>query len=163
MEGNRGRRPLPKEPQFRSGTPERPALSPAAAKVWDELIENMGESGVLKRTDRRALASLAEDEALLEMAYSGVWAAMKAIKAEAKERGQKIPAGEFLELFKAGMGKQVMSAIRDLGNRLIVQRREFGLTPSARVRIAGDSGIPAMDEWEAAQCESTGIPSSALQ
>lgn len=40
---------------------------------------------------------------------------------------------------------------------------EFGLSPVSRVRLSVQDRANAMDPWEAAQCESTGVPASALQ
>ncbi len=40
---------------------------------------------------------------------------------------------------------------------------EFGLSPVSRVRLSVTDRAVAMDPWEAAQCESTGVSAPALQ
>ena len=51
-------------------------------------------------------------------------------------------------------GRLVMAAIRDLAARTIVERREFGLTPSSRTRIAAaaELGVGAIDSLELKLC-----------
>ncbi len=44
-------------------------------------------------------------------------------------------------------GRLAMNAIRDIAGRVIIQRREFGLTPSSRTRITGstDDSIDSLE------------------
>jgi phage terminase small subunit len=49
-------------------------------------------------------------------------------------------------------GRLAMSSIRDLGARVILERREFGLTPASRSRIAMASMEGDLDPIEAALC-----------
>lgn len=134
-EGNRGRRPLTKEPRHAPGSPRKPkAMSRAAGEVWQEFIETM-DPVMLCHADRRALWQLAEDEAILSEAYQGFWRMVDALKKKAKADGTELPAGEIMSLMQMKNGKVAMNAIRDLGARVITERREFGMTPSSRSRI----------------------------
>ena len=153
LEGNRGRRPLPaNEPQYSSALPSPPEkISPPARKVWDDLVKEMASARVLRRVDKRALWHLAEDEALVSEAYAGLWQMMEALTEEAKRNNKKLPAGPVFGLLGMTQGCLAMAAIRDLSSRVIIERREFGLTPSSRMRIdAGDNS--GMDALEAKLC-----------
>jgi len=150
LEGNPSRRPLPAtEPQYPVGVPERPKkMTSQARRVWDELVTEMAPAGVLRRTDGRALWHLSEDEALLEEAYSGMRKMVKALEAKAKQKGKELPGGPLFGLLGMTSGRLAMAAIRDLGARVILERREFGLTPSSRTRVSGSSEglIDALEE-----------------
>jgi hypothetical protein len=135
-EGNPGRRPLPNEPDHTPGIPAIPKRSSRAARaVYDELISSM-DPRMLCRTDRRALWELAEDEALLSEAYDGFWKMAKSLGRKAKAEGKELPAGEIMTLMSTSNGRRAMACLGDLASRVIIERREFGLTPSARTRIA---------------------------
>src|SRR5580765_5336857 len=72
-EGNPSRRPFPPlEPQYAAIPPQKPSMSKAASKIWDDLVSKMRDYGVLREIDQRALYCLCEDEALIEAAYNGV-------------------------------------------------------------------------------------------
>ncbi|HEY1963688.1 MAG TPA: P27 family phage terminase small subunit [Acidobacteriaceae bacterium] len=137
FEGNPGKRKLPEnEPQYPARLPQQPTrMSAAAKRVWAELLDEMGGIGMLRRIDKRALAQLCEDEAALERAYDGLWKMAAQLKEKAKREGKVLPGGEILGLLSTNTGRASMRVIRDLGRGLILQRREFGLTPSARTRI----------------------------
>ena len=154
MEGNPGRRPLPaNEPKYSSGLPSPPEkISAPAKRVWDELVDEMACARVLRRVDQRALWQLAEDEALISEAYSGLWQMMEALSEEAKKQNKKLPAGPVFALLGMTQGRLAMAAIRDLASRVIIERREFGLTPSSRMRIDASADNSGMDALEAKLC-----------
>jgi len=140
LDGNPGRRPLPKELNFPAGTPAKPKkISRQASAIWDEMVTEMAPAKILRTVDQRALWQLSEDEALIEEAYSGIWRATQALKAEAKAKGQTLPGGALFALLQMKAGRMAMNSINHLANRVIVQRREFGLTPSARARFDADN------------------------
>jgi hypothetical protein len=129
----------------------------------------MASTGALRLVDARALWQLCEDEALLAECYRGLWrtaAALerkaKAVKAAALQAGREVPeaaelhGGALLALLSQKTGRLAMSAIAALAERAITQRREFGLTPSARARFDADTGMPnrrsAIDPLEMALC-----------
>jgi phage terminase small subunit len=135
-EGFPGHKPLPQnEPLYPNGLPDKPKMSMAASRIWNQLVREMSVSGVLKRVDAQALRQLCEDEAALEKAYAGFWQMIGKIKAKAKREKKQLPGGEVLALLSTQAGAASLRTIRDLGRSLILQRREFGLTPSARTRI----------------------------
>jgi len=137
LEGNPSRRPLPEnEPQYALGVPTRPKkMSRQARAVWDELVGEMQYTGLLCHVDQRALWQLAEDEAILSEVYSGIWQMVAALEKKAREEKKKIPGGALFAILNMTSGRLAMSAIRSLANRVIIERREFGLTPSSRSRI----------------------------
>jgi P27 family predicted phage terminase small subunit len=164
LEGNPSHRPLPtNEPMYPSVIPRKPKkLSTSAKTIWDELVAEMANIGILSSVDGRALASLCEDEALLENAYQGIWSMARSLKKEAKAQGKKIPSGEIVVLMAMKNGRMAMNALHHLSTRVIIERREFGLTPSARTRIMVDpderlpnrdgAGVRQMDQLERALC-----------
>jgi P27 family predicted phage terminase small subunit len=153
-EGNLSRRPLPaNEPQYEPCLPAKPkTLSPSARRVWDELVDEMASASVLRRVDQRALAQLSEDEALIVDAYTGLWKMAAAVRRKAKAEGKTLPAGALLALLSMTNGRMAMSAIRDLASRVIIERREFGLTPASRSRVETVGNGGAVDSLELKLC-----------
>jgi phage terminase small subunit len=137
LEGNPSRRPFPpNEPVYPPGLPLKPKrMSRAAGRIWDQLVDEMAGAYILRGVDQRALWHLCEDEALIEEAYAGIWKMVAQLKLQAKNQGKELPAGAFMSLLTMVSGRRAMSAIRDLSVRAVVQRREFGLTPSSRSRV----------------------------
>jgi phage terminase small subunit len=136
-EGFRGHHPIPSNvPIYPNGLPSKPAkLSPDASKKWDELVAEMSVSGVLKSVDGEALAQLCEDQVALDKAYGGFWKLAAKMKAKARREKRELPGGELIALISTPSGAKAFKAIRDMGMNLVVERREFGLTPSSRSRI----------------------------
>jgi hypothetical protein len=126
-------------------------MSRPAKRIWDDLVNEMVAAGVLRAVDQRALWQLSEDEALLEEVYVGLRKMANALKAEAKKHGKSLPAGPIFALLGMTSGRLAMSAIRDLAARVIIERREFGLTPASRSRISA-SDPAAVDYFEAKLC-----------
>jgi phage terminase small subunit len=161
LEGNPSRRPLPaKEPQYPAGLPLKPKrMSPGARRIWEQLLDEMASAHILRSVDQRALWHLCEDEALIEEAYAGIWKMVGALKKKAKQEGKSLPAGAVMAMLSMTSGRMAMSAIRDLSVRALIQRREFGLTPSSRSRVealdgafrGGTTGGP-VDPLEQALC-----------
>lgn len=154
LEGVPGHRPLPQnEPRYSRGLPQKPRkMSGAAKKVWDELVDEMAGAAVLRRVDKRALWQLAEDEAILAEVYDGLWKMARRLKAEAKSQGKDLPSGEMMSLLTMKSGRLAMASLRDLAARVIIERREFGLTPSSRSRIEVVDDATATDSLELKLC-----------
>lgn len=183
LEGNPSHRPLPaNEPYYPPGIPAKPTkISAAASAIWDELVDGMAVSAVLRRVDRRALWQLAEDEALLASAYEGIWSMAADIKRQAKDEAKarkaeakaarpapvqagepsqpatatkkRLPkGGEILMLLLEKDSRMAMNAVGHLAARVIIERREFGLTPSSRSRIEIAADGSAMDSLEMKLC-----------
>lgn len=161
-EGNRSKRPIPKEPEYPAGIPKRPPMSAAADKIWDEYIGLMAGAGVLRKTDGRALAQLCENEALTSEGYGSIHAAMRFIKKAAKESGQPLPGGAFAAWIGSREGKAAFNALRDLARLTGMERQQFGCTPSSRSKVPSEVAA-AMDDWEAAQCADTSLSTRTVQ
>jgi P27 family predicted phage terminase small subunit len=147
FEGFPGHHPIPlNEVHYPNGLPTKPRMSAGASKYWNELVDEMSVSGVLKRVDRYSLRQLCEDEAALERAYAGFWKMADAVKRKATAGQKKLPGGELLALLGTTQGRNAMRCLRDLAQRLILLRREFGLTPSSRARIIVASSERPQDE-----------------
>ena len=153
LEGSRAHRPLPEnEPQYTPGVPRKPKkISRYAKLVWDELVAEMEPANVLRSVDQRALWQLAEDEALLAEAYAGLWKMVRALQDKAKSEGKELPGGPLFALVSMTSGRLAMNVIRDLGARVLIERREFGLTPSSRTRISAP-GEGSVDPLEMKLC-----------
>jgi phage terminase small subunit len=155
LEGNRGRRPLPgNEPQYPPGVPERPSgMSAGARKIWDMLVGEMAASGVLRPVDALALMQLCEDQAMLDTLRKGMDQMARELSKKAKENKRDLPGGPLIQLSRTIEGRRTLSTIRELSAQIIVQRREFGLTPASNGRVqAAGPGSGFMDPLERALC-----------
>ena len=157
FEGMRGHRPLPtNEPVYAAGIPDRPkGLSAGARKVWDDLIAEMAPSGVLRRVDGFALAQLCEDQSMLEELRKGMAAMTREIAKKAKKKGLELPGGPSVQLTRTIEGRRTIATIRELSVQVMLQRREFGLTPASNSRVessGGNSGQGYIDPLERAIC-----------
>jgi phage terminase small subunit len=156
LEGNRARRPLPaNEPQYAPAVPRRPSgMSAGARKIWNTLVREMAESGVLRTVDALALMQLCEDQAMLDTLRKGLDEMTREISAKAKEKKMDLPGGALIQLSRTIEGRRTLATIRELSGQIIVQRREFGLTPASngRVQTAGGPGSGFMDPLEQALC-----------
>ncbi len=155
LNGNPSRRPLPaNEPQFVPGVPDRPTgMSAGARKQWDGLVSEMANSGVLRRVDGGALAMLCEDLAMLDTLRKGLAAQASEITKKAKEKKQQISGNALTALSRTTEGRRTLSTIRELSAQIIIQRREFGLTPSSSTRVqASGGGAQFIDPLEQALC-----------
>lgn len=137
LEGNRSRRPLPaNEPRYKIRPPKRPAdLSPAARKIWNQLVAQMTPVGVLRSVDGLALAQLCEDQALLDTLRQGLLKMATQYREKAAKEGKVLPGNEMIAIARTTEGRRALSSIRELAAHLIVQRREFGLTPASNSRL----------------------------
>jgi phage terminase small subunit len=153
MNGNPSRRALPEnEPQYTIGVPERPkGMSAGARRVWDDLVAEMASSGVLRLVDAGALAMLCEDTAMLETLRKGLAEMASEINKQAKKQGKSVVGGPMVHLSRTIEGRRTLATIRELTAQVIVQRREFGLTPGSNSRVAG-SATGTIDPLEAALC-----------
>jgi phage terminase small subunit len=153
LNGNPARRPLPaSEPQYATGVPNKPSgLSPGARRAWDALVAEMAPSGVLRLVDAGALAMLCEDIAMLETMRKGLAEMAREIAKQAKKQGKSVVGGPLVHLSRTIEGRRTLSTIRELSAQIIVQRREFGLTPASNSRVAAGAG-GTIDPLEAALC-----------
>ena len=128
-------------------------MSPGARKEWDALVGEMASSGVLRLVDAGALAMLCEDIAMLGILRKGLAEMTRQIAKQSKAQGKPVIGGPMIHLTRTTEGRRTLATIRELSAQIIVQRREFGLTPASSSRVAaGGGGIGAMDPLEAALC-----------
>jgi phage terminase small subunit len=134
------------EPPFTAGVPDLVKRTSAGArKVWEELLPELVGSRVLRKVDKRALWQLCEDEAIIEDLYAGLWRKVRRLQHERRVAAESSaasplpealdPALSMLDLLSGADGKRAMVALNRLSERVMNERREFGLTPSARTRI----------------------------
>ena len=154
LNGNPSRRPLPgNEPYYPPGITERPAMmSPAARRIWDRFVEEMECANVLRSVDAMALSQLCEDEALLGTLRRGVAQMAAEVAREAKAKKRKLPGGPMVALAQTTEGRRTFTTMRELASQIIVQRREFGLTPSARTRVQALGPNRSVDSIEDGLC-----------
>lgn len=155
VEGNRSHRALPvNEPQYAVGIPDRPAaMSAGARRIWDQLVIEMAPTGVLRTVDALALAQLCEDQSTLNELRAGLRKMTAEIARQAKSGNKKLPGGALLALSRSIEGRRTLATIRELSSQIIVQRREFGLTPASNGRVqAHGVSVFAIDPLEAKLC-----------
>ena len=117
---------------------------------------------MLRLVDAGALAMLCEDISMLETLRKGLNQMAREVAAEAKKRGKSVVGGPMVHLSRTIEGRRTLSTIRELTAQIIVQRREFGLTPASNSRVEATGvfgGAGFMDPLEAALC---GPPDEAL-
>jgi phage terminase small subunit len=148
LNGNPSRRPLPtNEPQFTPGIPDRPTgMSLGARKHWEGLVGEMADAGVLRRVDGGALAMLCEDLAMLDTLRKGLAGQAREITKKAREKKQQISGNALTALSRTTEGRRTLTTIRELSAQIIIQRREFGLTPSSSTRVQASGGGAQLDD-----------------
>jgi len=141
-EGNPGRRPLPaNEPHPMLGEPDMPKfLDREARRLWKKLADILLPIRVLSIADGLALANLCQ-------AYSILVQAHQAMRLATKGGGSgllmKTPAGYVQQSPLLG----IINGQVEIINRI---SREFGLTPSSRMRI--ETLQSSKDSFEDALC-----------
>ena len=127
LEGNPGKRKLPtEEPKLAPALPSPPKeLTAAAKREWKRVGPELFAAGILTNADRAALA-----------AYCQSWADWVTARANLDKDG-------WTKLSETGYEMQspwVSIANRAMANYIKVAA-EFGLTPSARARLATDPRV----------------------
>lgn len=153
MEGNRGHRPLPAaEPSHPVGVPDCPErLSGPAKKLWDDLVPQLVKVGVLRIVDGESFAAYCEDAARLQKLRLDWEQMINETAAEARKKRQKLFGGPEATLLGTNQGWKTFRAMRDLTAQLIIQRREYGLTPSSNTRVVA-SKPRNVDSLETSLC-----------
>jgi P27 family predicted phage terminase small subunit len=123
LAGNPGGRPLPQDPEFDDRKPTCPVHLSAEAKAeWKRIVNTLHETGVLKWTDRSALAAYCE-------AY-GRW-----VQAENLVRKSGL-------LIKTSNDNVIQNPAVGVANKamadMVAYAKEFGMTPSSRAKLAMD-------------------------
>lgn len=139
LEGNPGHKPLnPNEPRYPPGVPDRPrGMSRAAGEIWDELVREMGPTKVLRRVDKAPLRQLCEDQALYNEAVAAMTKLRQQLAKKAKAANQELPGNSaLLSLMQSQPGRRMLISVKEMKAQLILQRREFGLTPASNCRVS---------------------------
>lgn len=133
LEGNPGRRPIPKEPRPEIGEiPAAPAfLTVDARKEWDHVATQLHRLGLLTVVDVAALAAYCQ-------AYGRWLTAERAIAAMAE---RDLLTGGLM--IKTTNGNAIQNPLVGTSNKaasdMVRYASEFGLTPAARARLAFDT------------------------
>nr|WP_309501750.1 phage terminase small subunit P27 family [uncultured Roseovarius sp.] len=122
----------PHEPQPDVARPDAPEhLTDAAREEWDRIVVDLVALGILTQLDRGALAAYCQ-------AY-GRWSAAEAALARMADRDAvtdglivKTKSGNLIQNPLVGAANKAMAD-------MVRYAAEFGLTPSARTRVAGMS------------------------
>jgi phage terminase small subunit len=128
-------------PPAATGEAQKPeGMSEGASRIWDKLTEDMAGRGYLSRDSWLSLANLCEDQAALDSLRAGLRETVAAIELEMQKKGRKVPGGALLQLSRTNEGRRVFGAINELRTSVMVQVREFGLTPASRTRVEAIGG-----------------------
>ena len=133
LNGNPGKRPLNEhEPKPEPTIPAAPSELSAEARVeWDRVAGELSRLGTLTVVDRAALAAYSQ-------AY-GRWIQAERGIAQMAERDQ-LTAGLMI---KTTNGNAIQNPLVGMANRamadMVRYATEFGMTPSSRSRIAGNT------------------------
>lgn len=126
-EGNPGRRPLNEKEPSAGKRPKKPrGLDKISSRFWDEFCEMAQDMGVLDRADALAIE-------LMARAYAEWRACDEFCKGHngGFYTSKTASGGQIMRQFPQ------MAAGADAWRRLRSMLGEFGLTPSARVRLGG--------------------------
>tara|TARA_Y100000401_G_scaffold117519_1_gene126835 strand:- start:23633 stop:24115 length:483 start_codon:yes stop_codon:yes gene_type:complete len=116
----------PDEPQPDQGRPEMPqGLDPVAQAAWQYLVEQTEQMRVLTMADGYALEMLAR-----------CWSRWQEAEDSLTKHGNVFPIRNEDGSLKYLQQSPYVSIARNLGDQVLKLLREFGLTPSARTRIA---------------------------
>lgn len=143
----RSHRINPLEPKPKVATPDAPEhLSEAAQKEWGRIVVELVTLGILTDLDRGALAAYCQ-------AY-GRWSTAEAALARMAEKDAttdgliiRTKSGNIIQNPMVGVANKAMAD-------MVRYAAEFGLTPSARTRVAGldasgSNPFAELDEWVA--------------
>lgn len=130
LEGNPGKRKTKTSPEPSDELPSRPGhLTGRAAKVWDELAEELNRLGLLTMIDAPGFAELCSAVALSEKA-----------QAKLEEMGEVVEIwGEDDEgdLYVKEIRRNPWIMVKKQAVEVIVRiMAEFGMTPSSRGRVS---------------------------
>lgn len=135
QEGNRGKRPIPPEPEVAEDMPARPSYlhGPALAK-WKELAGKLHEAGLLKSVDGDALAT-----------YCVTYAQWLEATAIIKREGMTFVTHRGVRGVKPEV--KIQQKALALMQQLMAQ---FGMSPKARANIGGPTKKAPEDPFSAA-------------
>ena len=89
---------------------------------------------------------------MLEILRKGLREMASEIAKQAKKQDKSVVGGPIVHLSRTIEGRRTLATIRELSGQIIIQRREFGLTPASNSRVAVGGGSMSMDPLEDALC-----------
>lgn len=124
-----GGRKIKTPPAFHRVTPDKPKfLSPHAAQLWDRVVDELPRLGLLKDLDGPALEMLCETY--------GVWRDAVDLRKGAKEAAPR--TGGLMNSNSQGLVTAPWLKVEhEAAREFRALCGEFGLTPSAEMRLAG--------------------------
>ena len=151
LRGNPGKRPLPVDPVVTAKLPTCPAwLGPEARSVWRTLGKQLEASGLIATIDRGTFAAYCVAAGRLAKAEAMIKALTEA-GVDADGDTPAIPPASGL-IATTPNGLVVKSAWLTISDKAIAQLAklapEFGMSPSARTRVAPAMGETAGDEFD---------------
>ena len=144
LEGNPGKRPLPREPHYPEGNLRPPShLRGEARREWLRVAPGLAQVGVYQSVDRAALS-----------AYCSAWASY----VRAEKECQKV--GEWAIGVDGVARVAPWARVRQMSLEKLKQfAREFGFTPASRTEIVDPRDVPEayqlgelrkkQEEWKA--------------
>ena len=129
----------PSEPNARRGLPKAPKhLDQGAIEEWNEVVQDLYESGMLATTDRSILAS-----------YCVAWSRWVDAELAVQVARNLDRSGNFGLLVETSNGNLIQNPIVGSANKLLMSVaklcEQLGMTPSARSRV---HAIPSNEEDE---------------
>lgn len=155
LQGNPGKRPLQNDSwmQPEVGLPDAPAhLNREARKEWKRITPILLELGVLTKLDRSALAIYCQVWGRLVDLETALAARQALMKASGRDESEA-----YMDRTPNGYRKQAVEIemINALQKQVIQYQAQFGLSPSARVRIrpiaSAQGELPGLerpDSWD---------------
>lgn len=147
LNGNPGKRPLPKEPDYGADAPSCPSHLDREAKAeWKRIVGPLTRAGVLAVTDRAALAS-----------YCQLWSRVVMLEKIVQKSGVAFIDEHEKRHYAKGGDEVVQTRVKFYRSPYAIELHgcydqmktflvEFGLTPSSRARLAAPAASHEDDE-----------------
>jgi P27 family predicted phage terminase small subunit len=141
LEGNRSHGPKRIEPEPPAGMPEAPLhLDSYAKEEWDKISTGLHSMGILSLIDQTSLA-----------AYCSAYSRWRTAEEEIQKRVTKGgPLAGLVDITKSG--NVIQNCLVGISNKaatdMVRYASEFGMTPSARARLAVDAGSGKKSKFE---------------
>jgi len=141
LEGNRSHGPKRIEPEPPPGMPECPGhLDSYAKEEWEKISKGLHVMGILSVIDQTSLA-----------AYCSAYSRWRTAEEEIQKRVLKGgPLAGMVDITKSG--NVIQNCLVGISNKaatdMVRYASEFGMTPSARARLAVDAGSGKKSKFE---------------
>lgn len=129
LEGNRGKKPIPTEPQFTAGCPPQPrGLPPAARCAWVAITAELDRFGLIAQVDSFALEGACVAYAHARWADRRIADAQRQL-ANPELKGKKRSSLLYLLSIQNAASRKAWQQFKSFCT-------EFGLTPASRSKLA---------------------------